>query len=612
MASSLSLRSILDANKLTGPNYVDWLRNLKIVLSQERISYILDTPILEPPREDASQEEKTTYNMWQNDSLTVKCVMLASMTNELQRQHDSMDTNSILLNLKELYGEHSRTARYEISKQLFRARMTEGTSVQDHVLKIIDLITRLGQLGFVMDGELNQDLILQSLPESFSQFVLNYHMNKLNTSLPELLNMLKIAESHLKKNKAPLLLVDGVNKKKIGKKGSKRRLNPKGGIKKKKGKKASGQMTCFHCGKPGHWKRNCKVYLASVKPGASEAPKGMKEVHTILSLDSSISNTWVLDTACGHNICKSLQGLQGLKVLKEGNFELYGAGGDPIQAEAVGTYVLKLPSGKILELRNCYYMPKIIRNIISVPLLLKQGYTMNVMSSGCSISLSNEIICYGIFCNGLLTLSTNDNIFHVSNKRKRDDVNNTLLWHCRLGHISETRINKLYKENFFDPYDYESLGTCESCLMGKMTKTPFSGHGERTKELLGLIHTDVCGPMTTQAYGGYSYFITFTDDFSRYGFVYLMKHKSDAFEKFLEYQSMVEKQTGKSIKILRSDRGGEYLSTEFLDHLKDKGIISEWTPPYTPQLNGVAERRNRTLLDMVRSMMCFTDLPISF
>ena len=91
-----------------------------------------------------------------------------------------------------------------------------------------------------------------------------------------------------------------------------------------------------------------------------------------------------------------------------------------------------------------------------------------------------------------------------------------------------------------------------------------------------------------------------------------MKHKSEAFDKFKEYQSMVEKQTEKNIKILRSDREGEYLSNEFLDHLKAKEIISEWTPPYTPQLNGVAERRNRTLLDMVRSMMCFTELPTSF
>ena len=79
--------------------------------------------------------------MWQNDSLTVKCIILAYMTNELQRQHESMETHSILLNLKELYGEHSRTARYEISKQLFYARMIESTFVQDHVLMVIDLIT---------------------------------------------------------------------------------------------------------------------------------------------------------------------------------------------------------------------------------------------------------------------------------------------------------------------------------------------------------------------------------------------------------------------------------------------------------------------------------------
>ena len=155
MASSLSLRSILDTNKLTGPNYVDWLRNLKIVLNQENLSHIIESPEPKKLGEDATDEEKTTYKKWQNDSMTVKCIMLASMTNELQRQHDNMDAQSILLNIKELYGEQSRTARYEISKQLFRARMTEGTSVQNHVLMVIDLITRLSQLGFVMDGELS-------------------------------------------------------------------------------------------------------------------------------------------------------------------------------------------------------------------------------------------------------------------------------------------------------------------------------------------------------------------------------------------------------------------------------------------------------------------------
>ena len=111
---------------------------------------------------------------------------------------------------------------------------------------------------------------------------------------------------------------------------------------------------------------------------------------------------------------------------------------------------------------------------------------------------------------------------------------------------------------------------------------------------------------------GYEYFITFTDDKSRYGYVFLMRHKSEAFEKFKEFRHEVEKQTGNSIKTLRSDRGREYLSNEFQDYLKENGILSQWTPPRTPQLNGVSERRNRTLLDMVRSMMSRTDLPISF
>ncbi|WP_036673399.1 DDE-type integrase/transposase/recombinase, partial [Pediococcus pentosaceus] len=145
-----------------------------------------------------------------------------------------------------------------------------------------------------------------------------------------------------------------------------------------------------------------------------------------------------------------------------------------------------------------------------------------------------------------------------------------------------------------------------------MTKTPFKGKPERSQNLLDLIHTDVCGPFSIGTKYGHTYFITFTDDYSRYGYLYLMKYKSESFDKFKEFKTEVENQLGKSIKALRSDRGGEYLSAEFLDYLKQNGILSQWTPPATPQLNGVAERRNRTLLDMVRSMMSFTELPLSF
>nr|GEV64410.1 hypothetical protein [Tanacetum cinerariifolium] len=111
---------------------------------------------------------------------------------------------------------------------------------------------------------------------------------------------------------------------------------------------------------------------------------------------------------------------------------------------------------------------------------------------------------------------------------------------------------------------------------------------------------------------GASYFVTFTDDFSRYDYVYLLKHKHEVFKTFKVFQKEVENQLDKTIKLLCSDRGGEYMSQEFLDHLKDHRIITHRTPPYTPQHNGVSERRNRTLLDMVRSMMSQTTLPKSF
>ena len=120
-------------------------------------------------------------------------------------------------------------------------------------------------------------------------------------------------------------------------------------------------------------------------------------------------------------------------------------------------------------------------------------------------------------------------------------------------------MKKLHDDGLLTSFDLDSFKTCESCLLGKMTKTPFAKSCERVSDLLGLIHSDVCGPMSTTARGGYEYFITFTGDLSRYGYIYLKKHKSEDFEKFKEFQNEVKNQLGKKIKFLRSDHGGEYM-----------------------------------------------------
>ncbi|KAL0362100.1 UNVERIFIED_CONTAM: Retrovirus-related Pol polyprotein from transposon TNT 1-94 [Sesamum calycinum] len=185
---------------------------------------------------------------------------------------------------------------------------------------------------------------------------------------------------------------------------------------------------------------------------------------------------------------------------------------------------------------------------------------------------------------------------------------NLVIWHARLGHISQDRMKGMVDSKSLEIDNLDNLLACESCLKGKMTRKPFVGQSKLANGLLDLINTDICGPLNTQTRGGFSYFITFTDDHSRYGYVYLMRYKSGAFVRFKEFRLEVETQTGRKIKTLRSDRGGECLSGEFIDYLKENSIISQWTP----QLNGVAERRNLTLLDMIRSMMSFTKLPLSF
>ena len=111
-------------------------------------------------------------------------------------------------------------------------------------------------------------------------------------------------------------------------------------------------------------------------------------------------------------------------------------------------------------------------------------------------------------------------------------------------------MKNLHANGLLKSLDFESLDTCEPCLFGKMTKTPFFETMEWASDLLEIIHADVCGPIHVDARGGYHYFLTFTDELSRYGYIYLMKHKSKMFEKFKQFQSEVENHHNKKIKFL--------------------------------------------------------------
>ena len=187
----------MDANKLTEPNFLDWLRNLRIVLKAERIAYVLDEPLPQSLAVDASEEVHSAYQKHLADSEIVGCIMVASMSPELQQQHKAMSAHTIILHLRELFDWQARFERFEVSKLLFSTEMVGGTSLVTHREKMNGYIERLGQLRFVMDHELSIDLILTSLSNSLAQFVLNYRMNNIESTIPELINLLKTVD-HLK------------------------------------------------------------------------------------------------------------------------------------------------------------------------------------------------------------------------------------------------------------------------------------------------------------------------------------------------------------------------------------------------------------------------------
>jgi hypothetical protein len=218
-------------------------------------------------------------------------------------------------------------------------------------------------------------------------------------------------------------------------------------------------------------------------------------------------------------------------------------------------------------------------------------------------------------CKEKVSSSTN-----VSSKRKRcDDATSTKLQHYRLGHISSGRIERLIKDDILIPLDFSNSDYCIDCIKGKYAKQVKKGEAKRSAGVLEIIHTDICGPFPIKSVDDFDSFIIFTDDFSRYGYIYPIQERLKALDKFKIFKAEVKNQHNIKIKLVRSDRGGEYYGRHtpygqvigpFARFLQKNGIVTQYSMPGDPQQNGVAERRNRTLIDMVRSMLSYSTLPI--
>ena len=171
-------------------------------------------------------------------------------------------------------------------------------------------------------------------------------------------------------------------------------------------------------------------------------------------------------------------------------------------------------------------------------------------------------------------------------------------------------MTQLAREDLLGSLTKVDLRLCEPCLAGKACRKPF-GTTKRVAQPIELVHLDIYGPMNKKARHGASYFLTLIDDYSRYGYVYLISHRHESLDCFKRFVAEVENKHEKGLKTFRTDRERVYLYDQFKELCEEERILRHLTIPLTPQQNGVVERRNMTLLDMTRKMMAQANLPIS-
>nr|KAJ0218783.1 hypothetical protein LSAT_V11C300120880 [Lactuca sativa] len=388
--------------------------------------------------------------------------------------------------------------------------------------------------------------------------------------------------------------------------------NPKksNGKRKFKGKddKSSNKMdklVCWNCSKSGHFKKDChlcKVNKDGVGPSGS---KDLEKQQAFYVHDDDVA--WSVDSGARNHICKDLRWFKECQPIEDGSVvKMRNVATEPIKG--LGSVLLYFTSRKCLCLSNVLYVPGIRKNLVS-EIVLNNGV---LKSDKYILSRHGSFMGFGYVCNGMIRLNINypiiDNSVCMTSTSTSNNFNKSELWHARLGHIHYKRLKDMYKMSLILAFDMKNNEKCKTCMLTKITRQPFKDVVRESK-VLDLIHNDLCDFHATPSLGNKKYVVTFIDDASRYCYVYLIHSKDEAPDKFKIYKQQVKLHKNELIKVLHTDRGDEYYDPIYFE---STGIIHQTTAPYTPQQNGVAERKNRTLKEMVNSMLSYSRLSEGF
>ena len=613
---------------LNGSNYPTWKVQCRMALIKDGLWSIVNGS--ERPPDAAEADRYAKFVARRDRALAI--VVLSIEPSLLYLIGDPEDPAIVWQKLADQFQKKTWANKLELRRKLYSLRLKGGSSVQEHIKSMTEIFDALSVIGDPVSEEDRVVHLLASLPESYSMLVTALEANAEVPKMEHVTERLLHKEQKLKDRGADDRSDKAMTAKHLHKKGPK----------------------CHHCGKFGHIRRNCRKYAAQANKSDSsetEKPKSVKHkantaearesdanssdsegesnssssdsgsiglvARHALSTSAGRYKSWIVDSGATCHMCNNRRLFVELRNLEKPLEVTLGDGHD-LNAIGCGVVVLesKLPSGRTrkLKLSGVLYVPKLSYNLLSVSKTSDAGKKIRFGEASCQVLDGNKkLIAVATRVGDLYYLNCcpGSQKAHLVVDETKEDI-----WHRRFGHLGTKNLQRLAKEKLVKGFNYDAtqeINFCESCVKGKHHRSQFpTSGGKRSEEPLGLVHSDLCGKMSAESQSGAEYFLTFIDDRTRYVWVYILKQKDQVFERFLEWKALVEKSTGRKLKALRTDNGGEYTSAEFEAYLRKEGVRHELTVPKPPEQNGVAERMNRTLVETIRSMLADSKLPPRF
>lgn len=585
MAAVASSPLIMD--KLKGvENYNTWKFLMKMVLVHEDLWDFVEKPADEAKPEELKREQKALARI----ALSVQPSAFAHI-------RSVTSAHKAWVNLQKAYEDTGLCRRLGLLRTLFSTKLKECQSMENYINKITDVAQQLTDIKAGLDDDFIAVILLSGLPEDYDPLIMAIENSSITLS-SEVVSAKLLQEKLRREDKQDSVTALAA---------------------------VSKQPKCYSCKKPGHFKKDCPRWNKR-KDISKRIVNTTKALLTALSVNVQ-SELWYVDSGATSHMCRDRHIMKDF--VEESSLQVIVANGDKLSTMGRGTVQVKLRNGVIKTISDVYYVPNLTANLLSVSAMVNKGFRVVFGSGTCQILDKGVVVASAVLKNGTYVLDTvelesvqcNTKVFSQNSLAANAAVKHETyratpapdattvatetVWHRRLAHLNR-RSMELLKRGMVSGicYDDSKFEQCISCIEGKKTRLPFPKNSyNRATDILELIHTDLCGPMPCSSLSGAKYFLLFIDDYTRKTFVYFLTKKSEVFDKFKQFKVLVENQTNKRIKILRSDNGGEYTSSVFQAYLKANGIRHQTTVPGSPQQNGVAERANRTVLEAARCML---------